>query len=42
MRNAVAKLRFIVLTFNVTFINKSYGDIKMRYLKPDQAQCKCQ
>ena len=30
MRNTVTKL-----TFNVTFINKSYGQKKMRYLKPD-------
>ena len=30
MRNTVAKLTFIVLTFNVTFINKSHGDIKRR------------
>ena len=30
MRNAPAKLTFIVLTFNVTFINKSYGDTKRR------------
>ena len=28
MRNAAAKLTFIILTFNVTFINKSHGDIK--------------
>ena len=30
MRNAAAKLAFIILTFNVTFINKSHGDIKRR------------
>ena len=30
MRNAAAKLTFIILTFNVTFINKSHGDIKTR------------
>ena len=37
MRNASAKLTFNTLTFNVTFINKSHGDIKRRpiwYLKP--------
>ena len=30
MRNAAAKLTFIILTFNATFINKSHGDIKRR------------
>ena len=30
MRNIVAKLTFIILAFNVTFINKSYGDPKRR------------
>ena len=38
MRNAAARLTFIILTFKVTFINKSHGDIKRRcitYLKPD-------
>ena len=25
MRNKEAKLTFIILTFNVTFMNKSYG-----------------
>ena len=30
MRNTVAKLTFIIFAFNVTFINKSYGDIKRR------------
>ena len=30
MRNTVAKLTFIVLTFNVTFISKSYGDTKRK------------
>ena len=25
-----SKLKFIILTFNVTFINKSHGDIKRR------------
>ena len=30
MRNAAAKLTFIILTFNITFINKSHGDIKRR------------
>ena len=30
MRNIVAKLAFIILAFNVTFINKSYGDPKRR------------
>ena len=28
MRNTVAKLTFIILAFNITFINKSYGDTK--------------
>ena len=28
MRNGAAKLTFIILTVNVTFINKSHGDIK--------------
>ena len=32
MRKTVAKLTFIVLTLNVTFINKSYGDTKRRCL----------
>ena len=32
MRNAPAKLTFIILTFNVTFINKSHGVIKRRCL----------
>ena len=32
MRNAPAKLTFIILTFNVTFINKSHGVIKSRCL----------
>ena len=38
MRNAAATLTFIILTFTATFINKSHGDIKrryIRYLKPD-------
>ena len=30
MRNTVAKLTFIVLTFNVTFFDKSYEDTKRR------------
>ena len=30
MRNAAEKLLFIILTFNVTFIDKSHGDIKRR------------
>ena len=30
MRNTVAKLTFIIPTFNVTFTNKSYGDTKRR------------
>ena len=30
MRNTVAKLPFIILKFNVTFINKSHGDTKRR------------
>ena len=29
MKNKVAKLTFIILAFNVTFINKSYGDTKI-------------
>ena len=32
MRNAAAKLISIILTFNVTFIKKSHGDIKRRYV----------
>ena len=28
MRNTAAKLTFIILTFNITFINKSFGYIK--------------
>ena len=38
MKSTSAKLTFVILTFNVTFINKSHGDIKrryIRYLKPD-------
>ena len=38
MRNAAAKLTFIMPKFNVTFINKSHGDTKrrcVRYLKSD-------
>ena len=35
MKNAAAKLTFLILTFNVTSI-KSQGDIKkIHYLKPD-------
>ena len=30
MKNTVAKLTFIVLTFNVTLINKSHGDTKRK------------
>ena len=30
LRNTLAKLTFIVLPFNVTFIDKSYGDTKRR------------
>ena len=30
MKNTVAKLTFIILAYYVTFINKSYGDIKKR------------
>ena len=30
MRKAVAKLTFIIPTFDVIFINKSHGDIKRR------------
>ena len=43
MRNAAAKLTFMILTLNVTFINKSHGDIKrrcMHYLKPDPSPAK--
>ena len=32
MRNTAEKLAFIILTFNVTFINKSCGDTKKRYV----------
>ena len=28
MKNTAGKLTFIILTFNITFINKSFGDIK--------------
>ena len=28
MRNTAAKPTFIILKFNITFINKSYGDTK--------------
>ena len=45
MRNAASKLTFIILTFNVTFINKLRGGhIKRRCIiyKPDsQAQSEC-
>ena len=45
MRNAASKLTFIILTFNVTFINKLRGGhIKRRCIiyKPDsQAQGEC-
>ena len=30
MRNTAAKLTFIILNINVTFINKSHGDAKRR------------
>ena len=30
MRNTEAKLTFIILKFNVTFINKPHGDTKGR------------
>ena len=30
MRNRAGKLTFIILKFNVTFINKSNGDAKRR------------
>ena len=30
MRNTAAKFTFIILKFNVTFINKSHGDTKRR------------
>ena len=33
MRKVAAKLTFVILTFNVTFINKSHGDIKRRCIK---------
>ena len=42
MRNAASKLTFIILTFNVTFINKSRGHIKRRWIISDpQAQSEC-
>ena len=41
MRNKTAILTFIILTFNVTFINNSYGDTKRRCFKliEDGSQC---
>ena len=30
MRNTVAKLTFIILAFNITFIDKSHGDTKRK------------
>ena len=30
MKNAAAKLTCIMLTFNITFLNRSHGDIKRR------------
>ena len=44
MRNAAAKITFIIHTFNATFLNKSHGDSKRRcitYLKPNHAQSEC-
>ena len=43
MRKVAAKLTFIILTFKVTFINKSHGDIKRRciVLNQTQAQSEC-
>ena len=38
MRNTAAKLTFLILTFNVTFINKNYGDTKRRYAIYNQAK----
>ena len=38
MRNAAAKVIFIIPTFNVTFINKSHGDIKGRWIIQNQTQ----
>ena len=35
MRIAVAKLTFIILTFNVTFVNNLHGDIKRREVKEE-------
>ena len=37
MRIAVAKLTFIILTFNVTFVNNLHGDIKRREVKEEDA-----
>ena len=43
MRSAAAKLTFIIITFNVTFINTSHGDIKRRCIiyNQTQAQSEC-
>ena len=38
MRNAAAKVTFIIPTFNVTFINKSHGDIKGTWIIQNQTQ----
>ena len=36
MRNAVAKITSIILTFNVTFINRLHSDIKRRCIIQNQ------
>ena len=43
MRSTAAKLRSIILKFNVTFINKLHGDTKRRCVieNQTQAQSKC-
>ena len=38
MWNTVAKLTFIIVAFNVTFINKSYGHTKGRCVIQNQIQ----
>ena len=38
MRNTAAKLTFLILTFNVTFIDKNYDDTKRRYYIYNQAK----
>ena len=37
MRIAVPKLTFIILTFNVTFVNNLHGDTKRREVKEEDA-----